>query len=406
MASAVTTTTFADMLKTLYPAGVPENVASRNRVLLSKLAKKDGFTGANMAVPIWYGNPMARSASLSTAVTRSTNTNIAPAKSEQWVVTRAKDYAVTTIDAEAIMASRDNPGAFVEARKSQIDMMLDQLGHSASIACYGSGSGSIGRRSSLSSNTITLTVPADAKNFSVGMSLVAGPNDSASGLRTNSAVVYVTAVDLDAGTVTVNDASLVGSFADNDYLFPEGDPGVKMKGLAGWLPLTAPTAGDSFFSVDRSVDTVRLAGNRLDNSSAPISENLLTLAEKCVMVGGRPDAAYLNHTNFSTLVKELGSKVVYNDGGGKAGVGFRGVEIYTSAGVLTVFPDPDCPSNRGYVLQMDTWKLHHLGGFPHLVMDDGNNAIRQASDDGIEVRARYYGQLVCTAPAFNGVMSI
>jgi hypothetical protein len=71
-----------------------------------------------------------------------------------------------------------------------------------------------------------------------------------------------------------------------------------------------------------------------------------------------------------------------------------------------VHPDPDCPANRGYVLQLDTFQLHHLDGFPHIDTLDGNGSQRLVSSDGIQVRARYWAQLACIAPAFNGVFAI
>lgn len=384
-------------MKELYPPGVPENVASRNRVLLSKLQKKDNFYGDQLILPIVHGNPAGRSAVFATAQSNASTSTL-----KKFALTRAADYGVVLIDAEAIYASQKDVGAFLEAKKNEVDGILDQLGHSLSISLYGSGSGSIGRRGSISSTTITLTSAADAKNFQIGMVLVANDTDNATSVR--SGTMVVTGVNEDDGKITV-DADDISGFVDNDYLFVEGDPGAKLTGLAGWIPLSAPSA-TTFFGVDRSVDTTRLGGVRVDNTSASIEENILTVAEKCVQYGGKPDACFINHTNFSNLVKGLGSKVQYTDTGGKVGVGWRGVMLHTSSGTVEVFPDPDCPSNRGYVLTMDSWCIYHLEGLPHIVTDDGKSSMRRSSADGIEVRVRYWAQLGCKAPAWNGVFSI
>jgi hypothetical protein len=42
---------------------------------------------------------------------------------------------------------------------------------------------------------------------------------------------------------------------------------------------------------------------------------------------------------------------------------------------------------------------------PHIVMDDGVRALRRTGLDQIEIRARYYAQLVCYEPGHNGVFS-
>jgi hypothetical protein len=68
--------------------------------------------------------------------------------------------------------------------------------------------------------------------------------------------------------------------------------------------------------------------------------------------------------------------------------------------------DSDCPEDRGYLLNMDTWKLKHLGGLPEIVSTDGLTMLRRPGLDQVEVRARYYAQLVCTAPGHNGVFSV
>jgi hypothetical protein len=392
-------TSFDAMMKELYPKGVPENVASRNRVLLSKLGKKDNFVGDVQVVPIFHGNPPGRSSTFATALA---NANASAQK--KWNVTRAHDYGVVTIDAETIYASKNDMGAFVEARKSQVDMMLDQLGHSLSISLYGDGSGSIGKISAVSGGVITLTNIDDAKNYLIGQKIVANPNLSGNEGSMRSGVGTVTKVNEDEGKITYS--GTITSIAQNDFVYTEGDYDSKLKGLAAWFPLTTPSGSESFFGVDRSVDPTRLAGHRLNQASASIEENILTLSERIVRTGGRPDAAFLNHTNFSNLVKGLGSKVEYQGAGGEAGVGFSGVKIHTSAGAVTVYPDPDCPSDRLYVLTMDCCHISHLEGLPHLVTDDGNAGLRQASADGIEIRGRYWAQFICKAPAWCGVAAL
>ncbi len=400
---------FDAMLKELYPAGVPQNVATKRHPFLSMVRKVDDFEGDNLVIPIFYENPTGRGALFATA-----QGNAQPSQSIKWNLTQQSDYAVILIDALTIRASRSNKGAFVNARKTEIDMMLKALGNSAAHACYRSGYGVLGQVTGdvVTATSFVLQNTEDARNFAVGQHIMFAANTDGTG-QVASSERQVSAVDEDSGTITMT-SGMAGAVAADAYVYTSGDQvdtGTgngqnKIVGLAGWIPLTAPGGGDSFFGVNRSVHTTRLAGHRLNATGNSIEENILTLSENIVRGGGAPDKCFISHGNFNNLIKGLGTKVEYNGAGGKADVGFGGVQIHTSAGPVMVHPDPDCPSNRGYCLQMDTWALHHLDAFPHIDTLDGNNALRRSANDGIEVRARYWAQLACVAPAWNGVFAI
>ena len=103
---------------------------------------------------------------------------------------------------------------------------------------------------------------------------------------------------------------------------------------------------------------------------------------------------------------DLGDNFVrYMGSGGSVDWGWSYADIHTSAGPIRVVPDADMFDDCGFVMDMDTWELHHLDGFPHIDTIDGNNALRQAGADGIEVRARYWSNLTCIAPGRNGVFT-
>ena len=50
---------------------------------------------------------------------------------------------------------------------------------------------------------------------------------------------------------------------------------------------------------------------------------------------------------------------------------------------------------------MDTWKFKSLGQAPRILDFDGLKGVREANSDGVEYRWGYYGNMLCTAPAFN-----
>jgi hypothetical protein len=232
-------------------------------------------------------------------------------------------------------------------------------------------------------------------------------DDNADGLSPGGTATFVTAVDEDAGTITLNNAAAITGFASGWYLFRAGDPGTCMEGLARCTPLIAPVLGsDSFRGKDRGVDPARLAGSRLDDTATNIEENAGRVAVKISTRGKKATSYYCSPDNFWTIARRLNSKVEYQNGGGTADYGFEYILIHTPAGSMKCFADADCPSNRAYLINSGDHYIRHLKELPHIVTDDGKPSLRQTSDDGIEVRVRSWCNYIQAVPASFGVHSI
>jgi hypothetical protein len=421
------------LLKELYPAGLPAEIMMRKHVLMTKLTKDGEAYGEYMVIPVVYDNPAGRSAAVATLLGASGEafSPIAPTKSVKFNVSLASDYAATWINELTIRKAANDRGAFVNARKFEVDGLLRQLGNSLAHALYRAGDGTVGKGDgawTITGNVITLATRADAKFFGIGMHLdfIANSSGAPSGAARALAATYrvvVTKVDEDAGTVTCalngNGAAVTDisayytSLANTDWIAPVGDynanwattGAVKVRGLAAWLPLTAPSGGESFWGVDRSVHATRLAGSRLNDSTAPAEDSIMALAELMHERGANPDFVVISPRQFTKMSKRLNAKVEYDGAGGDAKYGFMTFGIATSAGVLPVYADPDCQEDRGYILTLDTWRIKHLG-LPEIVTTDGLNALRRSQADAIEIRCRYYAQLVCYAPGENGVFAV
>lgn len=414
-------TTVSNIYKRLYYGKPGEDVATRDHVWLDMLTKKSGFTGSDFRLRLQYNNPQGVATTVAAAQTGATSSS-----GVQWAITRAKRYGVLTLDGESMLAAQDNAGAFITLVKNETDGLMRSMGQRAANDVYGNGSGSIGNigASPLGAAVITLTAfstsgsasgAGDAKNFFPGQILQLAPTATGTGDVVRGGTLTVLKTDEDAGTVTLtgNISAGVAAAAANDYIFGNTDLDAVMKGLAAWIPLTAPTGGDSFFGFDRSVQPTRLAGARLATADATnsIAENFLKLGAKVWRQGGRGDTGLLSPINWQSMVKELGSKDVREpDKGNKTTVGYQYVTVNTAAGQCKVYPDPDCPDNVGYLLTESCWFVKYLSKngapFIHIIMDDGNESLRQTADDGVEVRARYLAQLCCEAPAWNGMFPI
>lgn len=409
--------------KELYPSGLPMEILMRKHPFLTMVAKQGEAFGDRIVVPITIDNPSGRSADMATLL--SANGPISPSRSRKFEVTLASDYAGHWINELTIRQAASDRGSFVSARKFEVDGLLRQLGNSMAHALYRDGTGSIGQGNAawtLTGNVITLSNRADTKFFGLGMLLDfssnVGGNPGVLRVITASNRAMVTRLDEDAGTVTcgldsngavvANISLLYTALTNADFMHSAGDyvgsTGGKLVGLAGWLPLLPPTSA-LFWGVDRTEHPTRLAGNRLNDPTAPAEDSIMSLAEVMHERGANPDCALLSPRQFTKASKRLNAKVEYDGAGGSATYGFSNIKIATSAGTVSIFADPDCPEDRGYLVTKDSWVVRHLG-LGEVGAADGLTALRRQGLDQIEIRAKYYAQLLCKAPGENGVFSV
>ncbi len=126
-------------------------------------------------------------------------------------------------------------------------------------------------------------------------------------------------IDRGLGKVTFTaNVSTLSDVAAGDFVFNSGDrqdsaaavPIVPI-GLAGFLPLTAPTSGDSVFGsgVDRSVDSDYLAGVRLDCRGLGVTESIDETLARLDETDGTPKAVMISSGNWKKYKLEQNNKV-------------------------------------------------------------------------------------------------
>lgn len=396
-------------LKELYDGQVVENLVYADNPFLAMIPKKTDFGGKYKPIPIITGASQGRSATFSNA-----QNNQSAVQIESFLLTRKSDYSIATIDNQTMLASATDKMAFLEGSKVLIDGAIRSITLSLASSLFRSGTGSIGQIGSISAGVITLSNVNDVVQFEVNMVLQANVSDG--GATPRAALGYVIAVDRSAGTVTVSATGLGGSagtpsgWTTADYLLVQGDLNAKISGLQAWLPYTAPTSSDSFYGVNRSVDTVRLAGVRYDGSAQPIEEALVDGSNQVALNGGKPGVAIMSYASYSALEKALGAKVQYIDMQGPAthaNIAFRGIMVNGANTMIKCFPDRNCPPQACFLLQMDTWALESLGDAPQILRyGDGLEMLRVANADAGEVRVGYYANCRTNAPGWNGQLKL
>ena len=404
-------TSLNPVLKELYDDQKVLNEVYKTNPTLAMMPKMTEAGGKYYPQPVQIGVSQGRSSNFSTAQTNQTSDVF-----REFLVTLASDYSLATLDNKTLLSARTDKQAFVNAAKVQVDGAIRSIKNSLGSALFRSGSGSIGQISSITTGVIVLASALDVVQFEIGMVIQANATD---GGTPRAALGYVISVDRSAGTVTVS-ASLGGSagspasWAASDYLLVQGDNNAKISGLAGWLPFAAPSSGDNWYGVDRSIDTVRLAGNRKDASNQSIEEGLQDFLTQIAINDGAPDYFITNPNSYVALQKALGSKAQIVELAAEMGkdyravVGFKALEIQMSGMTVKVLQDRNCPAQLGYALQMDTWKLISLGDAPQILTygAEGLEVLRVSNADAAELRVGYYANLVCSAPAYNGVIKL
>lgn len=395
-------------LKELYSGQVVENMVYKDRPFLAMVPKFTEFFGRNYPQPIVFANPAGRSASFAGAQTYQSQSMV-----NEFLLTRVSDYAVAQISNEAYQATKSDKGAFLEGLKLTVDGAIQSISGSLNTALFRAGTGTICFGGYVTAtDTVTCSPTSDIVNVELNMPLQASATDGGASITGDTTLGYVISVNRAAGTFVVS-TTLGGSHATptgwtnatNYYFRGFGDNNAKVKGLAAWLPTTAPAA-TAFFGVDRSQDT-RLGGVRYDGSAQNPEEAIIDGSLLLGREGGVPDIGVCSFTTYAALQKSLGAKVIYVDAKSPAGVMFRGIEIHGGNSTIKVFPDRCCPSPLLYLLQTDTWKLRSLGDCPGILKyEDGLMTLRAATADAIEVRAGYYAQLGCNAPGYNAVVTM
>lgn len=406
MGTPMNQTAIDKIAKDLYPQDEINKLVIEKSPFLAMVKKKEDFVGRRQVVGLRYATPAGRSATIGNAIT-----NAAPSKLEGFYVTRIKDYAVASIDTETIRSADGKKGSIVEALDLEIGGALEALKRSMAVGVFRNQGGSIGQLAAGTVGTtgpFTLAVPEDISNFEVGMYLNLATTDGTSGAIKAGTPILIAKVDRNQGQFYTAAAltSYVALAANTDYVFYDGDFGLKMAGLASWIPSTAPGGSDSFFSVNRSVDAERLAGVRpTTTSGAPIEVVLQQALGQMNRNMSTPDTIFLNPTDWMQLVISLGSKLVIQKVHARdtADIAFDTVVIAGPKGMVKCFSDANCPRGIAYVLQMDTWCLWTLGPVGFLD-DDGLRMLRDTSTDSYTFRMGYYGNLICDAPGWNGVV--
>jgi hypothetical protein len=423
--SYVSQSSVPGILKELYDDQKVQWLTYKDNPLYAMMKKETRFPGKYFPNPVVYGLSQGASATFASAYNNQTSPLVA-----EFLITRVSDFSLATIDGQLLASAQTDPGAFIDGSELMIDAAFQTAVNRDASAIFRNGGGVIGQLEAFSNTTtawtITLANPDDATQFEDGQTLVAVQNADGSGtvstdyvdiltVNRNTGVltgtgstgspssawtnaVYYLAIQGDTQTTTNNNFQPSGSTSTNSLL--------RLAGLAAWLPVAGPQAGDSFFGVSRLADTQRLAGVSFNGQQLSLEEASLQGTSRIAVNGGRVDTGVCSYSTYTAYIISLGSKIQYVDE--KIGeIGFRGVQINGANSVVSVFPDRNCPDGLIYFLESDTWILRSQGDAVHILkyMDE-IEILRVPGVDAAELRCGGYKNCYTTKPGHNGVVQV
>lgn len=405
---ALTITTYDPLLKRRYTQQKVEQLMFSDRPLLAMLNKDTSFSGSALSVPLIYAAPQGLSAASLTSAQGATS-NL---KAKNFLVTIADYFASVDIGAKAMVASRDNPGAFLSSKTAEIDAVYEQVADVIHLTLWGNGGGALAQGSALSTNAFTLADKSKIWAFEVGMTVKASANDGSTGtdaLRAGSTTVA--SVDRTNGIVNLTSAAGITGLAATDYLFRGDDFAGNtttniIQGVQAYIAAT-DTPGNLWGMV-RTDDPQRLAGCRLlaaDLTGRNIEERIKLLGSK--MAGAYkmklPTAGFLNPEDWQALEITLNSRGIREiDDPDTAKLGFTKLIATMGGARVPIYPDRACPKGTFFGLRMDNWTLYSMLELVHPVNGDGLTMLRKSTTNDYEYRLESWPQLVCNAPGFNG----
>jgi len=410
MASASTISALQKMYKTVYLGRNLANQSKHKTPAYDNVPTKyDDFDGNLLEFPFNQDMPVSVSPQFLKAQAGASSSSF-----DRWqLTTRKKLYGFLTIDGEAMRAARKDIGAWLRLRQKETNEIRDYMkmvlgGH----AFWGDGAGNIAQVSAITGaapvTAITLVNKRDAIKFHKNQRL------EFSATRTGGAVkatVYkVTGINRSTGVITILQVSGALDPAVSYYVYLEGAYDAFPLGVQAFLPASDPGTGGvpaSLLGMTRTDDTVMKAGFRGTWQGSITETAKLLAADMGQYFDSTESALWLSRYNWFRLEQEQeAAGRVVRDQSAIARFGAPGLVLQTPEGDVTVVSDPYCPSDAGFMLNNSTWETHHLDPLIHVIDDDGLAAIRQTSDDGIEIRLRHWGENICQRPFQNGRIQI
>lgn len=380
----------AEYFKRVYAKADLKALTCRENTTLKNINIQEHAFGEGVHIPLTVDLPTGGSASRVRAVA-----NARGSTSKKWVLDVKEFFEACNIPALDQALSKQNPGAYLELKKKEMDGKIQMLGNRFEQMLWNDGEGDLaqiiaGGVSTVDVDTYDLTLTGgSAISFHIGMTVLF--NVARTGGTNKNMVFDVTRVN-DA-TDVIRVVRNAGSAAVTppvalDYIFVDGDHGLVnaagtsnliITGIPAYIPASDPGTGGvaaTLNGLDRSARPSLLAGWR-GTDEGTIVESAKSLIAKMGKYArfGPKSALMLSFNNWKQLEADLGDKA-WRDQEAEAVFNTGAIMMMTPKGKIPCIAIPQLNDSACFLGDLDTVILRHIEKFPHLRMDGGQASQR------------------------------
>jgi hypothetical protein len=369
-----------------------DNVYNSANVMLGRQNKKYNFTGRQMFVPV----PVSFAGGVGSGSLPLANHGLV----EDATIEASKVYSRILVDREAMKASSNDEGAFVQATKWRVQKGVESYMRNASRILFNDGTGSLG--------TILSVTGAGPFNVVITVASWLEANFEEQdyvNVSTNSAIFEVTNVTPSTRTVELTAVSGAYTPLAADIVYMQNSKDNDPQGFKGVKDFSIAASG-SLYGIPYSrkwssyVEDALAAGLTTDL----MNKVMLSVEKKS---GKVPNLIVCSYTQYRKLLNLLESQKQYiiepRMDSLKGKVSFKGIEFMSTAGAIPVFPERFMPDADMWFINDNYMDCHHRPGFGWFD-DDGTVLLRSATEDEYEARyGGYYENYI--VPTFHGFLT-
>lgn len=394
-----------DLFKDLYVNISDHSLVNKKTPLASILMKnkKVDFVGQNFIAPVRFGSAVGLGY-------RASGQNLPQASAAprgQAVFPAVRAYATAEYEREAIIASRNDKGAFAKATVSENEAVIEGFNlHNIERALFSDGSGKLGEAASNDSGAGT---EADPYVITMATTGTNGPKykkryfprGAKLDVYSSAGVYQLTCKVMSAASATISVAvTSVGAdstIAATDVFYWEGNKDIECVGLlkiapasAGTLYGLSQTTNPEFRGVLNDLNAATLAYADINDHIADMEDEL----------GESPDMVIGSHSVIAALKSQAEDQKRYSAAEVKSSdgkIGFKGLEVLSGDGPIPMIASQMCQDDSLWFINSKYLQIvmrQDFGWFD----DDGTILMRDPNKDVYNARYGGYFELFCSKP--------
>ena len=393
------------LFKDFYGSGSDQSLVNAKTPLSSILMKNKSveFVGKQFVQPVRFGSAVGLGY-------RASGQNLPAPKTaarDQAVFPAKRAYASAEYEREAIVASRNDKGAFAKVTVDEVEAVLEGFNlHMVERALFGDTSGKLGAVLSLDSGAGTEASPwvvtmATSGAIAPKFKKRYFPRGAHMDLYTAGGVYQLTVevVSFSATTlslVLVSTGSAAAPAAA-DILYWEGNKDGEVVGLKSIAPVSAgtlygisQTTNPEFRGLVNDLSSATLAYGDLNDMISDLEDEL----------GVSPNLAVCSHNTKAALKSQAEDQKRYNVlevKSSDAKIGFKGIELMGDEGPFAMISSQMCDDDEIYFMNTKYMQMvmrQDFGWFD----DDGTILLRDPNKDVYNARYGGYFELFCSKP--------